>query len=400
LELALFDQLLRSRPAEGPDSRILVVEVTQEDTNQYGYPLEDKTLAQLIEKLEVARPRAIGLDMHRYQSRGSGRAQFIQQFTNPNLYLVCSFGSSDRNSAPPPEFSEAQHTDQMGFSDLLLDDSAPQSTSRIDILSGEQAIHPEDQVRRQLLSYDPGLADSPTPCTTPYSFSLQLAAHYLTAVGIQPITVTPDSNWQFGSVVLQKLPHRFGGYQQLDGRVNQILINYRTDLPGQRVTVQQLLQGQVNPSWIRDRIILIGTSAPIARDSFNTAYGEMPGIWIHAHQLSQILSAVIQRRPLIRSLPLWQDIQWGDWFWILGWAASTSLLAVRLHSLWRLTIAVGVMVLILYYLSLWALVQGLWLPLLPSVLAILLTSVTVITYPTIIGSKIVNSFTRSNRGGS
>lgn len=65
VELALFDQLLRSRPAEGTDSRILVVEVTQEDANQYGYPLEDKTLAQLIKKLEAAQPRAIGLDMHR-----------------------------------------------------------------------------------------------------------------------------------------------------------------------------------------------------------------------------------------------------------------------------------------------------------------------------------------------
>ncbi|MBW4662276.1 MAG: CHASE2 domain-containing protein [Drouetiella hepatica Uher 2000/2452] len=392
-ELALFDRLLRSRPGEGTDPRILVVEVTQDDTNQYGYPLEDKTLAQLIEKLETARPRAIGLDMHRYQSRGQGRSQFIQQFTNPNLYLVCSFGSNDRNSAPPPEFSEAQRTTQMGFSDLLLDSGDTQTVTRTDTVSSEQAIHPEDQVRRQILSYEPGLTDTPTSCTTPYSLNLQLAYRYLAATGIPP-AVTPDGNWQFGSVVLQKLPSRFGAYQRLDGRMSQILINYRTDPPGQRVTLQQVLQGQVSASWIRDRIILIGTSAPVARDSFNTPYGDMPGIWIHAHQISQILSAVSQKRPFISGLPQWRDIQWGDGLWILGWAAIAGWTTVRLRLLWLTAIATGVMVLMLYYLSLWFLVQGIWLPLLPSVLAVLLTSTAVIIY-----SAVVNSFTRSNHGG-
>lgn len=376
-ELALFDQLTRARPSEGTDSRLLVVEVTQADTNQYGYPLEDKILAQLVEKLEAGQPRAIGIDMHRYQPRGEGRAQFIKQFANPNLYLVCGFGSSDRNAAPPPEFSETQRSAQMGFSDLLLDSPATQTTTRTDIVSGEQAIHPEDVVRRQLLSYDPGQADTPTPCATPYSFSFQLAYRYLTEAGIKPITVTADANWQFGPVVLPKLPARFGAYQGLDGLMSQIMINFRSDPPAQQVTLAEVLQGQLSQSLIRDRIILVGTSAPIARDNFNTPYGDMPGIWIHAHQISQMLSAVTQQRPLIWSLPQWQSLQWGDWLWVISWAAIASLAAVGLRSLWLLAIADGVLVLVLYYLSLWILVQGGWLPLLPSVLAVLLTSAAV-----------------------
>ena len=48
---------------------------------------------------------------------------------------------------------------------------------------------------------------------------------YLKDRGIAIDTI--DNNWQFGSVVTQRLQKRSGGYQNLDGRGNQILINYR-----------------------------------------------------------------------------------------------------------------------------------------------------------------------------
>ncbi|HEY9862111.1 MAG TPA: CHASE2 domain-containing protein, partial [Candidatus Obscuribacterales bacterium] len=198
VELKAFDALMRQRPPEGPDPRILVVEVTEEDTNQHGYPLEDQTLAVLIEKLQQYSPQAIGIDMHRHQPQGQGRASLMAQFQKyPNLFTVCSFGSQDINRAPPREFSETQQINQMGFSDLVVDD--------------------QDIIRRQLLSYDPSLAASPSACTTPYSLGFQLAFRFLYVTGIQPLNVNANQEWQFGSVPFKRLSTHFGGYQNLNG---------------------------------------------------------------------------------------------------------------------------------------------------------------------------------------
>lgn len=352
LELTAYDRLLRLRPPEVADPRILVVEVTQEDTNQYGYPLSDQTLATAIETLAAMKPRAIGVDMHRYQPRGEGRADLLRQFQqHANLLTVCWFGSTDQNFAPPPEFSEAQRIQQVGFSDLLLDGST------------ETGI-----VRRQMLSYDPKVADSPPDCATPYSFSFQLAFRYLYAAGVQPLKVNDQGEWQFGSVTFRQLPARFVGYQDLDGLSSQVMLNYRQALPGQRVSLEQVLQGQVSRDFVENRIVLLGTTAPIARDSFLTPLGEQAGIWVHAHQISQMLSAVQNQRPLIWGWP-----QWGDAIWVAVWSGIAAVVSWRWHR-WLRLLALGIALLLLYQLCWLALVQGGWLPLVPAALAMILTA--------------------------
>jgi CHASE2 domain-containing sensor protein len=383
-ELQAFDHLMHLRPREGSvDRRILVVEVTESDTNQYGYPLTDAILTELIQKLEKLQPRAIGLDMHRYQPRGEGRSALMTQFNqHQNLFLVCSFGSTDRNYQPPPEFSPQQLTQQMGFSDLLIDGQPRgllgdrNSGDRYDLTRDPQLAQPGDTVRRQLLSYDPTLRLSASPCVTPYSLSFQLAFQFLAAKSVQPIQVNADQNWQFGAVVLQKLPDRFGGYSSLTGHLSQLLINYRTDPPAAQVTLQQVLQEQVDRSLVENRIILIGITAPVAKDSLNTPYGEMPGVWIHAHLVSQMLSAVLDRRPLIWGLPQWKQFQWGDLLWIWGWAVVGVVLAWRWRSWLWFGVANGIAILALYQLCLVILIQGGWMPLIPSLLALGFTSST------------------------
>jgi CHASE2 domain-containing sensor protein len=383
-ELQAFDFLMRLRPSEGKvDSRILVVEVTESDTNQYGYPLADVTLAALIQKLEKLQPRVIGLDMHRYQPRGQGRSALMTQFNqHKNLFAVCSFGSTDRNYRPPPEFSNQQLTQQMGFSDLLIDgqtrgllsDRSSGDRDRYDLTREAQLAQLGDTVRRQLLSYNPTLRLSASPCVTPYSLSFQLAFQFLAEKGVQPIQVNADQNWQFGAVALEKLPDRFGGYQSLTGHLSQILINYRTDPPAAQATLQQVLQEQVDRSLVENRIVLIGITAPVAKDSLNTPYGEMPGVWIHAHLVSQMLSAVLDRKPLLWGLPQWEKFQWGDLLWIWTWAAVGGALAWRFRSWLWLGVANCVAILALYQFCLVILIQGGWMPLIPPLLALGLTS--------------------------
>lgn len=369
LELTAFDALMRARPAEVSDPRILVVEVTEKDTSQYGYPLEDKTLAQALAILSAMQPRAIGVDMHRYQPRGTGRAELLQQFQQSNLFTVCWFASADKNFAPPPEFSEAQRTQQVGFSDLALDGTNQAGTNQA--TSTDYAGEP---IRRQILSYDPKVAPSLPDCPTPYSFSFQLAFRYLYSTGTQPLAVNAQGNWQFGPAVFPKLPARFVGYQNLDGLSSQVMLNYRQGLPGQKVTLNQVLQGQVSRSFVENRLVLLGTTAPIARDSFMTPIGEQAGIWVHAHQVSQILSAALNQRPLIWGLPQTGAMQWGDAIWIWVWSGLGAGLAWGLRSWHWLLLANGIGLFLLYQICLVTLTQAGWLPLVPATITYLTTS--------------------------
>jgi CHASE2 domain-containing sensor protein len=388
LELQAYDYLIRQRPPELIDERILVVEVTKEDIAEHQYPLEDATVAQLLQKLEQYEPRGLGLDMHRYQSRGVGRKDFISRFEqNENFFTVCASGSSDPNYAPPPELSEQQLRNQVGFSDVVIDRSNPKDRRiRGDLVVGEQPEDTSRTIRRQLLSYDPSLSPSPSSCSTPYSFSFQLAFRFLYEEKIQPMEVNSNEEWQFGTVVFHRLAARFGGYQQLDGQSSQIMLNYRSNQPGQRVTLKQVLSGKLDRNLVKNRVVLIGYTAPVARDYFDTPDGQRAGIWVHAHMVSQILSSVLDKRPLVWVLPQWGSFQWGDTLWVFAWSITGGLLAWHLRwrslsvgeaapkglgkSLLYLGLAGGAATLVLYQVCLVILTQGGWMPLVPSVLAL------------------------------
>ena len=376
-ELGAYDHLMQQRPAELLDERLVVVEVTEDYTSKYGYPVQDDKLADLIEQLLQHQPRSIGLNMHRYHPRGEGRASLIRHFNqNSNLFMLCfryfdpNNSKKDNSHDPPPEFEKSQVDKQVGFSNLLLDKPLKSW-----------------MVRRQFLSYDPNLAPSPSACSTPYSFSLKLALHYLEKKGIQ-LELIPGQGWRLGKIILKKLPARFGGYQDqqdVDGKSNQIMINYRAEsLPAQQITFSQILSGQIDLSEVKDRIVLIGVTAPVAGDTSNTPLGEMTGVWIQAHMLSQLLSAVLDGRPLIRGLPQWRSFQWGDWLWILGWTGLGtgigSLLGWNRRSWLMLSSAVLVATFALYQVCRLLLNQGIWLPLVPSVFAFMISVTLVRVY--------------------
>ena len=191
----------------------------------------------------------------------------------------------------------------------------------------------------------------------------------MTHQGVSPIDVTEDEYWQFGSVVFPSLPRRFGGYQNLQGLNDQILLNYRTEQPALKLTIEQILTDDFELEMLRDRVVMIGYTAPVSKDYFETPYGPMPGLWVHAHMVSQLMSAVIDGRPLIHALPQWKDWQWGDMLWILAWSVTMAYISwrVRRRSLWLVLVGSGAIA--LYIICLVAIADGLWLPLIPALLS-------------------------------
>ncbi len=370
-ELQAFDSLQRWRPMEDADPRLLVVTINESDIqaqSQRQGSLSDRTLEQLLTKLKQYQPRAIGLDIYRdvpVSAAYPKLTKYLQE--SENFIGLCKISDPDTNNpgiAPPPELSP----EFLGFSDIMPDD--------------------DTTVRRQLLHLTP---PPNSPCTTEYAFSLQLALYYLATEGIAP-QVTPQGDLQFNNVVFKRLTtnHR-GAYKNADLRGYQVLLNYRpyratTDIAFQ-ISLHDLLNNRLTPAIrnkLQDRIVLIGVTAPTSvNDYWFTPYSgnqerfekQLPGVFLQAQMVSHILSAVLDRRPLLSVWNLWIET-----LWVAGWSISGGLLACYFKQTLYLGLGTSVTLLVLYGLCLGLLLQGSLVPLLPPSLALIMTSISIIIY--------------------
>ena len=364
-ELQGYDQIMRSRPEEAQDPRILVIGITEEDfklpeQKQRKGSLSDLALSRILEKLERYQPRAIGLDIYRdFPVESNSQTLATRLRRNNSFFIICKVSApqlDDPGISPPPEIP----IQRQGFSDFVVD--------------------PDGILRRQLIAMKP----NPTsPCTTPYSLGARLAFQYLKSEGISA-KYTQKGELQLGKVVLKRWRSHKGGYQKFDDWGYQILLNYRSHRSAlevvEKVSLKDVLTGVVKPDAIKNRIILIGVTAPSARDPFLTPYSaaewpnqEMPGVIVHAQMVSQILSAVLDGRPLLTVLPIWGEI-----LWIWSWSLIGGVLAWRLQSNLHLGLAVSGAIGILYVVCLGFMSQGIWLPLVPSGLGLIIASGSVI----------------------
>ena len=359
-ELKAFDQLMQLRPSEIPDSRILVVTVTEEDvrSQQAEKPrgsLSDKSLSQLLEKLEPYQPAAIGLDIYRDYAVDNKYPKLTKQIQNSRFVAVCQVRTpTDKfGVAPPPEVD----SQNLGFSDILLDN--------------------DNVVRRHYLALTPPTGSA---CNASYALSVQLALRYLYQKGIK-LQFTQDGAWQLGKLKFKSLETHSGGYQGIDDLGHQILLNYRSspspELIAPKITLGEVLAGKLNEKAVKGKIVIIGTTAESFKDYALTPYTvggklqNIPGVILQAQMTSQLISAALDDRALISNWELGREI-----IWVWAWAVTGGLTAWYLRKPIYLVLAVGVGFIILYSSSLILLTSyGWWVPLVPAIIAFGTTTV-------------------------
>jgi len=302
LELRIYDRMVRLRAADASDPRLLVVEITEEDIQALQRPTpSDETLARAIAQLQQLQPRVIGLDLHRDVPQEPGHAQLQTQLQAPNLVAITKLGESAGDRIPPPPGLPAE---RIGFNDFVIDR--------------------DGVIRRSLLF-------AHTNRETHTSLSLRLAIAYLQPSGIRPrhSPENPD-DLQLGASIFLPLQANSGAYQRLDSSGYQTLLDYRArQHPARRVSLSQVLSQEFQPEWVRDKIVLIGTTAPSGKDLFYTPFSageavshQMPGVIVHAQMVSQFLDAATGARS-----PFWFWQEWQEWLWIFGWATAGGALA-------------------------------------------------------------------------
>ena len=366
IELKTFDQMLRWRPKEDLDPRVVVVEVTEKDIQSRpeltlgAKSISDNTLATLLNKLQEYQPRVIGLDIYRDSIDPLDKSNPIQlttELNQENLVVVCKGSDRIYNSrgVKPPQIVSVE---RQGFTDAIKD--------------------PDGIVRRQILMMP---QEPNSPCTTPNSLSLQLAAGYLSYDKIQ-VDTRHNDYIQFGSKVFKRLkPGRSGGYQSgIDLGAIQILVNYR-NADYLKVSLEDVLSDKVSSEQLKNKVIIIGVTANTIADNWSTPYStaqqnyqEIPGVFIQAQMVSQILSAVLDQRPILRVLP-----SWGDILWICGWTVVGSMSVWGVRSLARQGCVIVGTVVVLYGVCAIALLnQGLWIPFIPSAFAVVAGGIVVL----------------------
>jgi diguanylate cyclase (GGDEF)-like protein len=308
--------------------------------------MSDGLLSQALKEIKSQKPKLIALDIYRNLPVEPGYRDLEKVFqSTPNLIGVEK--AAGETVAPPPTLKKL---DRVALSDLVLDT--------------------DSKIRRSLISIrDNG--------NTKLALGVRLALEYLAAQGITLEKVEGKTQQlKLGKAIFVSFRGNDGGYVRADDGGYQILLNFRGRQDNfQTISITEVLNKKISPNLMRDRIVLIGSTAVSLNDLFYTPYSSkltgypqlMPGVVIHANITSQILSAALEGRPLIKTMP-----EWLQWLWIFlcsGVSAAVSYQLLRKNNFKNyFSSSVGVIVLnivlvggSLFLISYLAFLQGWWL---------------------------------------
>ncbi len=388
-ELELLDWFFLQRQEQPVSEEIVLVTITEDDIEQLEqYPLSDKKLVQLLERIIKAQPRVIGLDIIRNfpvvdqnlstseNQLAPERLQAIFRDSN-NLYGIAKI----TNTPLFPSISGSPILEQAGrlaAADLVLDKDGV--ARRGNLYPDYKQNHIQGLGLAVALKY----LEKEGGITLKNADASESKVCYLPQKE-QENTKYPQSGWlQLNDHVLCPLTRKFGGYVTHSDSGYQILINWRScrGTSFRQITLGDILDDNFNRSLVKDRLVLIGNTSISSNDSFNTPCSkntgntpkQMAGVEIMAHLAQQIIDIAMGI-----SLPInaWkEEVEIG---WIVLWAILMQLifskfLNYKIIFFWTFSFITFIFFgVCLYYVNLYFfLVRGIWLPLLPLWLCFLL----------------------------
>jgi adenylate cyclase len=378
-ELQKYDELLRMRPGKALDQRVVVIGIGEKDIQtRQEYPVKDDTLAELLTKLEQYEPRVIGVDIGRDVPQGSakGRKAMLAEIKkNDRVIMACVLSSSKDAGVPAPAETPV---DQIASADFPIDrDSTVRRAALISAPAENRMKLGQTQPCNDTKNEVPSLA-------------FATAINYLADLKIEPQVAADKQSIRLGAATLQRLPNSMGGYVNADAPDFQVLLNYRGSKNAvQTIELGDVLSGHVDPTLLKDKLVLIGYTSPIAHDMLKTPYletepglREMYGINIHAQVASQLLGAAMDgQKPLMA----WSDGMEG--LYILLWTLAGGAIAFYCRKVLLLVLVAGGSFALCWGLAYGLMMQGVWIPLVPA------------SWALISGIVAVGTIDRMNRSG-
>ncbi|GET40663.1 CHASE2 domain-containing protein [Microseira wollei] len=352
LEWVTLDQFFLIRPQEPVDKRIVVVTIDEPDIKYVKqWPMSDRVMAQLIRNINAQQPRGIIIDVYRDLPVEPGHQELVEIFKNtPNLIGIEKVAGN--RIAPPPTLAKLG---QVGSNDIVADT--------------------DGKMRRGLV-----LLGKPDGSLS-QGLGVRMALMYLEKEKVELKEIDADKQiYGLGKAKFVPLSGNDGQYNEADMGGYQILLNYRGGLDRfKHISMTDVLENRIPGDLMRDRLVFFGSKAPSLNDNYRTPYNNnlfaptelMPGVVIHANLTSQILSAALEGRPMLRA-----SAKPFNWLLIVFWSGysatfGTLYIKRRLITVTGILIAVTIIVTSSYL----AFLSGWLLPVFTPLLAVAGTTV-------------------------
>ncbi len=259
-------------------------------------------------QIREQQPRVIGLDIYRDIKHGDGVGQekLVRVFdSTPNLIGV---KKAIGEVVPPPTILDEKG--QIGMADLVWDK--------------------DGKIRRALISAEFKDGDIVLGLGAITSLMFLEQEDILLEDSKEP-----SSSKVLGKATIQALKTNTGAYVDVDADGYQTLINYRGAKESfLHTSLTDVLAGNIPQDLFRDRLVLIGTTAPSLNDFFYTPYNgnsefsQMAGVYIHANIASQMIAGALDERAMFKGIN-----ETAEWLWILSWSFVGGSLSLALFKM-------------------------------------------------------------------
>lgn len=391
LEFLAFDRFLgflqSSRP-ESSSKRITLVSLDQDfldslaeepDNSLRQEKIPEASLKELLQELLRHEPAVMGLDIVSERISPTEKQQ-LAQIINQSPEIVTVEKILSPPVPPLKNLSTQAQKAQIAANDFPVDWDGTVRRSFL-ILEKENGFRESLSLRlaniyleeQRGIEIDNGLIDSETIRFHPKSHN-----------GLTKSKDIPTL------IEVPRLRANFGAYIREDGIYGlQTLLNFRRSTKEKRVfpviSASTVLKSGVKPDLVRDRILIIGITVPslasysltpLEISHFSEISSQTVGIELQAHATSQLISAVLEKRPLLHSFsaPV-------EYFWIIivglsgiGVGRLSTSTAQNLLSLGGMLVLLSMVGLATMY------IWGWWLPIAPCFLVLSINGVAYIAY--------------------
>ena len=297
LDLVIYDLITSQRSeGSGQDQPITLVGIEESDIQRFGWPIDDGIFCEAFDALNAGGVTAIGFDIYRDQGVGEQQQCLRDRFRDePTLVSIFNVAAG---IAPVP----GTPIERQSYNDLSLDADGVVRRDLVHVTGQDEATVAFPLRVLEVATSDRSLRDSLDSGANP-------------------------GPWLSGNG---------GGYHnEIDAGLGlQRLLRFRDPRSYATYTLAEVVDGEVPETMLRDRVVLIGSTAASLRDLFEVPHtrfdrGEslftISGVEVHANRLASLMderNGSFQRG--------WLMPGWGNLLLVIGFAGTGLLLGERI----------------------------------------------------------------------
>jgi len=332
VELKTYDLRLRVHPAPAAETSVAIAAIDEKSLASFGrWPWSRATMARLVERLDALGARVIAFDVFFSETENRALLEQIERLEREQGYNSASspYARMKRVLAADSSFAQAITQSRRVVLPMvfLMSEDEARFQNAADRRQALATVEP--QAVKMIRDRGDGRLDFPMPETAGLVVNLPELTRAAHATGHINIAPDRDGTVRWATLVL-RYQHLFFPSADLQAarlylgdpaltlytasygisgiglgdrviptdEYGRALINYRGPARSfPTYSVADILNGGIDAAQIRDKIVLIGATAPGLGDVRNTPYSVFPGVEIRANTIQNLLDDDFIHRP-------------------------------------------------------------------------------------------------------